>query len=120
MNMNSQGGVASRESRPNAGVDLSKQHLDVCWGTEGQQFVNDATGWDRLIAKFKEANVDLVVVEASGGYERGLVYALQCAGILVARINPRQVRDFAKSMGVLAKTDQVDARTLRDFADVLI
>jgi len=63
--------------------------------------------------------VDLVVIEATGGYERGLVCALQGAGITVARVNPRQARDFAKSMGVLAKTDRVDARTLRDFADVL-
>ena len=80
---------------------------------------NDATGWDALIAKFKDADVDLVVVEATGGYERGLVCALQGAGITVARVNPRQARDFAKSMGVLAKTDRVDARILRDFGDVL-
>jgi transposase len=59
------------------------------------------------------------VLEATGGYERGLVCALQGGGLAVARVNPRQARDFAKSMGVLAKTDQVDARTLRDFADVL-
>lgn len=72
-----------------------------------------------LIAKFKGAGVDLVVLEATGGYERGLVCALQGAHIAVARVNPRQASDFAKSMGVLAKTDQVDARTLRDFADVL-
>jgi hypothetical protein len=46
----------------------------------------------------------------TGGYERGLVSALQGAGIVVARVNPRQARDFAKSMGVLAKADRVDAR----------
>jgi len=119
MNMHPQGGVANRDQRPNAGVDVCKQHLDVCLGTAEQRLVNDASGWDELIAKFKEANVDLVVLEATGGYERGLVCALQGAGIAVARVNPRQARDFAKSMGVLAKTDQVDARTLRDFADVL-
>jgi transposase len=67
----------------------------------------------------RSAGVDLVVVEATGGYERGLVCALQDSGLCVSRVNPRQARDFAKSMGVLAKTDQVDARTLRDFADVL-
>lgn len=67
----------------------------------------------------RDADVDLVVIEATGGYERGLLCALQTAGLNVARVNPRQARDFAKSMGVLAKTDQVDARTLRDFADVL-
>lgn len=119
MNMNPQGGVAKRDQRPNAGIDVSKQHLDVCWATEEQRLVNDASGWDELIAKFKNADVDLVVIEATGGYERGLVCALQDVGMAVARVNPRQARDFAKSMGVLAKTDRVDARSLRDFADLL-
>jgi transposase len=119
MNMHPQGGVANRDQRPNAGVDVCKQHLDVCLGTLEQRVVNEASGWSELIAKCKAADVDLVVLEATGGYERGLVCALQDAGITVARVNPRQARDFAKSMGVLAKTDQVDARTLRDFADVL-
>ena len=119
MNMHPQGGVANRDQGPNAGIDVSKQHLDACWGTEEQRLVNDANGWDGLTAKLKAASVDLVVVEATGGYERGLVCALQGAGITVARVNPRQARDFAKSMGVLAKTDRVDARCLRDFADVL-
>ena len=119
MNMHPQGGVANRDQRPNVGVDVCKQHLDVCLGATAQRVANDANGWNELIAKFKDAVVDLVVLEATGGYERGLVCALQGAGITVARVNPRQARDFAKSMGVLAKTDQVDARTLRDFADVL-
>lgn len=117
--MNPQGGVANRDQRPNAGVDVSKQHLDVCLGTAEWRVTNDATGWDEVTAKFKQAEMDLVVIEATGGYERGLVCALQGAGIAVARVNPRQARDFSKSMGVLAKTDRVDARTLRDFADVL-
>ena len=107
------------DGRPNAGIDVSKQHLDVCLLAEAWRLDNDARGWDELIAKLKAAGVDLVVVEATGGYERGLVCALQGAGIAVARVNPRQSHDFAKSMGVLAKTDRVDARTLRDFADVL-
>ena len=119
MNMHPQGGVANGGQRPNAGVDVCKQHLDVCMRTEHQRVANDAEGWNVVSAKFKEAGVDLVVLEATGGYERGLVCALQGAGLAVARVNPRQARDFAKSMGVLAKTDQVDARTLRDFADVL-
>ena len=119
MNMNPQGGVANRDQRPNAGVDVCKQHLDVCVNTLEQRVTNDANGWGELTAKLKAAEVDLVVLEATGGYERGLVCALQNAGITVARVNPRQARDFAKSMGVLAKTDQVDARALRDFADVL-
>ena len=98
---------------------MCKQHLDVCLGTLEQRVANEASGSSELIAKCKAADVDLVVLEATGGYERGVVCALQDAGITVARVNPRQARDFAKSMGVLAKTDQVDARTLRDFADVL-
>ena len=119
MNMHPQGGVANRDPRPNAGVDVCKQHLDVCLGTVDRRVVNDANGWGELIAMLEQANVDLVALEATGGYERGLLCALQGAGIAVARLNPRQARDFAKSLGVLAKTDQVDARTLRDFADVL-
>jgi transposase len=119
MNMHPQGGVANRDHRPNVGVDVCKQHLDVCLDSTDQRVLNDANGWNGLVASFKASNVDLVVLEATGGYERGLVCALQLAGINVARVNPRQARDFAKSMGVLAKTDQLDARTLRDFADVL-
>ena len=87
--------------------------------SDARRVANEADGWDELTAMFQAAQVDLVVVEATGGYERGLVCALQGAGLSVARVNPRQARDFAKSMGVLAKTDQVDARVLRDFADVL-
>jgi transposase len=119
MNMHPQGGVANRDQRPNAGIDVSKQHLDACCDVHEQRVANDATGWNELIAKFKLACVDLVVIEASGGYERGLVCALQGADITVARVNPRQARDFAKSMGRLAKTDRLDARCLRDFANVL-
>jgi transposase len=118
-NMNQQGGVANRALRPNAGIDVSKHHLDACLEADDQRVSNDATGWNELIAKLKAADADLVVVEATGGYERGLVCALQSAGITVARVNPRQARDFARSMGVLAKTDRVDARVLRDYADVL-
>jgi transposase len=117
--MHTQGGVVGGAQRPNAGIDVSKQHLDVLCGTNESRLENAARGWDAVIAMLREANVDLVVVEATGGYERGLVCALQGAGITVARVNPRQARDFAKSMGVLAKTDKVDARILRDFADVL-
>jgi transposase len=119
MNMHLQGGVAGHDVRPNAGIDVSKQHLDACVGSDVRRVPNDPQGWDELTAKLTSAHVDLVVIEATGGYERGLVCALQGAGLMVARVNPRQARDFAKSMGVLAKTDQVDARTLRAFADVL-
>jgi transposase len=119
MNMNPQGGVANNAERPNAGIDVSKEQLDACWLGEERRVANSVAGWDELIAAFRSAGVDVVVIEASGGYERGLVGALQAAAITVARVNPRQARDFAKSMGELAKTDRVDARLLRDFADVI-
>lgn len=119
MNMNLQGGATQRAQRPNAGIDVSKEHLDACWATQQPRVGNDASGWTELIAKLQGDAVDLVVVEATGGYERGVVAALQAAGITVARVNPRQARDFAKSLGVLAKSDALDARCLRDFADVL-
>lgn len=111
--------VASGIERPNAGVDVSKQHLDACWGDRDKRVANDASGWADLIGCLQADHVDLVVVEATGGYERGWVCALHEAGICVARVNPRQARDFAKSMGTLAKTDRVDARSLRELADVL-
>lgn len=106
-------------ARQNAGVDVSKQHLDYCFGTEQERLENNDAGWDALVAKLQAGGVGLVVLEATGGYERGVVCALQGGGIAVARMNARQARDFAKSMGVLGKTDRVDARCLRDFADVL-
>jgi transposase len=119
-NMNLQGGVANGGVRRSAGVDVSKQHLDACWADRDQRVANDAGGCSELIAKFQDADIELVVIEATGGYERALVCALQGAGLAVARVNPRQARDFAKAMGVLAKTDRVDARLLRDFAEVLV
>lgn len=117
--MNLQGGAANGEQQLNAGVDVGKEHLDACWGDDKLRVTNDSAGWDELIAKLKAAKVDLVLLEATGGYERGLVCAMHQAGVSVARVNPRQARDFAKSMGVLGKTDEVDARCLRDYADVL-
>jgi transposase len=119
MNMNLQGRETMNGGRPNAGIDVSKQYLDVCCGEREQRWVNTATGWDELTAWLQAAMVDLVVVEATGGYERGVVCTLQDAGVAVARVNPRQARDFAKALGVLAKTDRLDARLLRDFANVL-
>ena len=98
-NMHTQGGATSGSDRLNAGIDVAKEHLDACLGHEKLRVSNDAPGWDELIAKLKDSDVDLVVVEPTGGYERGLVCVLHQAGIAMARVNPRQARDFAKSMG---------------------
>ena len=116
--MNLQDRVANG-GRPNCGIDMSKQHADACWGGNELRFGNDPNGRKELIARLLADGVDLVVIEATGGYERELVYEMQQAGLTVARLNPRQARDFAKSLGYLDKTDRIDARCLRDFSDVL-
>jgi len=105
--------------RPNCGIDMSKQHADACWLGNELRFGNDPEGRKELIERLLADGVDLVVIEATGGYERDLVCEMQQAGLSVARMNPRQARDFAKSLGYLDKTDRIDGRCLRDFADVL-
>jgi transposase len=81
MLMHQQGGVANGSGKLNADIDVSKVHLDVCVGNTQQRVVNDANGWNELTAMLQAAPVDLVVMEATGGYERGLVCALQGAGV---------------------------------------
>jgi len=104
------------------GIDISKGHVDVAVtgaSFKGQRFDNDEEGHSALIAALQPLGVMLVVMEATGGYEAVLACALQAAGLPVAVVNPRQARDFAKSMGMLAKTDRIDARALAEYAQVL-
>lgn len=119
MNVHTQDRDAATVSRINAGIDVSKAWLDACWGQHAHRFAHDADGIKQLAASLGQAQVDLVVMEASGGYEMASAAALQAEGFAVAVLNARQARDFARSMGVLAKTDRVDARVLRDFANVI-
>ena len=86
---------------------------------EHPRVTNGAARWDAVIAKFKTAGVDLVVLEATGDYERGFIFTLQSPGSPWRASTRGRLIDFVKAMGVLAKTDQIDARTLRDFAGVL-
>ena len=105
------------------GIDVAKAHVDVCVlgaKSSAQRFDNDDEGHSALAAALQPLDVGLVVMEATGGYEAALACALQATGLPVAVINPRQARDFAKSMGRLAKTDAVDARTLAELAAVLL
>ena len=105
------------------GIDVAKAHVDVSVlgvKLDVQRFVNDADGHSALVAALQPFAVSLVVMEATGGYEAAIACALQAAGLSVAVVNPRQARDFAKSMGQLAKTDAVDARLLAEFASVLV
>src|SRR5690349_15780339 len=104
-----------------AGIDVSKARLDVASSTDEQvrSFSNDGAGLDELVRDLTARAPRLIVLEATGGLERALVAQLLAARLPVAVVNPRQVRDFAKALGRLAKTDALDARVLAQFAQVI-
>ncbi len=99
------------------GIDVSKDRLDVCVLPEGaaSSQANDEAGIVSLVEAFKRLRPDLVVMEATGGYETEAAMAISAAGMRLAVVNPRQVRDFAKATGLLAKTDAIDARAIAQF-----
>ena len=99
------------------GIDVAKKSLDVATlpATTRRTFSHDAKGRRELLGNLPQPETCLVVVEATGGYERLLVADLLDAGHLVAVVNPRQVRDFAKALGILAKTDRIDAAVIARF-----
>lgn len=101
-----------------AGIDIAKASVDIAvhptrqhWG-----FTNDDRGIGQAVARLQKLSPELVVMEATGGLELPLAGALVAAGVPVAVVNPRQVRDFAKAEGRLAKTDALDAWVIADFA----
>jgi transposase len=100
------------------GIDVSKKSLDVCVlpGGECRQFANSPAGQAELVAHLGQLAACLIVIESTGGYERAALLAVQDAGLRIALVNPRQIRDFAKAMGQLAKTDRLDAAVLAEFA----
>ena len=103
------------------GIDVAKESLDVAYaspgGIERHLVENSRCGHSSLIERLPAQGEARVVVEATGGYERALVTALIEAGYRVAVVNPRQVRDFAKALGILAKTDRIDALVLARFGE---
>jgi len=101
------------------GVDVSKAKLDVCIEPEHRfaSFDNDAAGIAKLAAFCRENAAELVVMEASGGFERRAFVELWEHGISCALTNPRSVRQYAEAMGVLEKTDRIDASVIARFAD---
>jgi transposase len=103
------------------GIDVSKGRLDVALRPEGEGWRadNDAAGVAAVVARLDALAPALIVLEATGGYERPLAAALAAAGLPVAVVNPRQARDFAKATGKLAKTDRLDARALAHFAEAV-
>lgn len=101
------------------GVDISKERLDVHEpGKAHAAYPNDKAGIVRLVkARTNLGGETHVICEPTGGYERPLTNALWKAGIAVSLVNPRQIRDFAHSRGLLAKTDDLDAKTLSDYGE---
>jgi transposase len=103
------------------GIDISKQWLDVAIG-EGDEVVsveNSTQGISTLVAELLQLQPERIAFEATGGYEKALMVALREEHLPAVLVNPRQVRDFARATGRLAKTDQIDARVLAQFASVL-
>ena len=103
------------------GIDVSKARLDVFVlpGEQQHEYANDEMGTTALIAELSPLSPSRVVVEATGGYERVLVAQLKMAGLPVVLVNPRNIRSFAKSLGLLAKTDKIDARVLAQFGQMV-
>jgi transposase len=100
------------------GIDVSKDRLDVACGGDLEFGVsNDEAGHTALVARLLELGPALVVMEATGGLERAVALRLTLSGLALRIINARQVRHFAKAAGYLAKTDALDARVLRAFAE---
>jgi transposase len=103
------------------GIDVAKAQLDIALRPTGERWAvtNDETGMAALVARLQAAQPTLIVLEATGGYHRAVVAALAAAALPLVVINPRQVRDFAKATGQLAKTDVLDARAVAHFAEAV-
>ena len=101
------------------GVDVSKPFLDIFISPLNQflQFKNNPSGIRKLIQQINSLTPSLIVMESTGGYEKLSANALAAKKFSVAIVNPRQIRDFAKATGTLAKTDRIDARIIALFAE---
>jgi len=103
------------------GIDVSKDRLDVAFRPSGEKLIvpNDRRGIARLVRTISRFTPECVVLEASGGYERRLLERLAEEELPVALVNPRNIREFARASGRLAKTDAIDAAVLAHFAEVM-
>jgi transposase len=103
------------------GIDVNKRWLDVRvhGEAESRKVGNDPDGFTTLIEQMKVVGPELVVFEATGGYESHAVKALSESGLAVAVVNPTRVRRFAEALGILAKTDKIDAQVIAHFAKVV-
>ena len=110
--------MAKQKLQSFIGIDVSKQQLEVAAHEREYQFrcANKASSFGELRAELIALRPALIVLEATGGLEMPVAHSLQAAGLPVVVVNPRQVRDFAKALGHLAKTDRLDALVLAHFA----
>jgi len=104
-------------SKVYVGVDVSKDVLDVAILGEKrvEQYANTKAGIKDLVKAMSQVSPGVIVVEATGGYERAVVQGLFVAGLPVARVNANRVRQYARARGLLAKTDRLDAQNLADY-----
>ena len=102
-----------------AGIDVSKDTLEcmIAGDRKSRATRNTASSHRQLIERFRRRSVELIVVEATGGYEKALCLLLWSNDFQVAVVNPRQMRAFARSLGLRAKTDPIDARLVMEFGE---
>ena len=102
------------------GIDVAKEWLDVqAPAGATRRFANTPEGHEELVAFLQPLGCERIALEATGNYERRVVTRLLSVGLPAVVVNPRQVRDFAKGLGLLAKTDAIDAGVLARFAEVV-
>jgi transposase len=104
-----------------AGIDISKEYLDVVVlpSKETRRYLNDHEGMYKLVPWLKRLKVEVVVMEPTGGYEALVAAALSSKKVPVAIVNARQIRQYARAMGKLAKTDKIDAMVMAEFAQAV-
>jgi transposase len=110
--------IEQESIKVNVGIDVSKSMLDIAIHETGESWTcsNDASDVAALVARLRKLKATRIVLEATGGFETLVTASLSAAGLPVIVANPRQVRDFAKATGQLAKTDRIDAGVLAHFA----
>ncbi len=103
------------------GIDVSKSQLDVAVRPTGEQWStpNAPAAFEDFLKRIKAVAPTLIVLEASGGLEAAVVAELAHAGLAVAVVNPKRIREFARASGQLAKTNQLDAHCLAHFAEAI-
>jgi transposase len=113
--------MAETNGKTYIGIDVSKKWLDIAVLPSGETWRIENTADDirNFVASLKEQAVTRIVVESTGGFETGLVTALYTNELPVSRVNPARVREFARSIGQLAKTDKLDAKVLARFAEAV-